>query len=118
MIQVRDIGRIAKTMDDSDVPSEERMMVVTTVGWRRLLWLQAPWWRKLISKICPWLLTHDWTTNSDPEGMEMRDGRMFNYLVCNKCGDVTDLFDIGSKEEFAKWYRNTGGCLGVRHGRS
>ena len=115
MVEACDIKKIAKMMDDSDVLSEDRMMVVKIEGWRRLLWIQAPWWKKLIVKVCPSLLAHNWTTNTDGESMEMRDGLLFNYLVCEKCGDVTDSFDIASNDEFVKRYRR-GGCLVVRRG--
>ena len=113
MVDAVTLKEIAKAFDDSDVPSKDRMMVVQIEGWRRLLWMQAPWWKKLIVKVCPSLLSHDWGANTDGESMEWKDGCLFNYLVCGKCGDVTDSFDIASNDEFAKRYRRAG-CLGVR----
>ena len=115
MVDAAAIKEIAKAFDDSDVPSKDRSMVVTIEGWRHLLWIQAPWWKKLIVTVCPWLLAHDWGASPDGASMELRDGRLFNYLVCAKCGDVTDSFDIASKDEFVQRYRRVG-CLGVRHG--
>ena len=108
MVDAVTLKEIAKAFDDSDVPSEDRMMVVQIEGWRRLLWMQAPWWKKLIVKVCPYLLPHDWHANLDAEGMEWKDGRLLNCLVCAKCGDVTDSFGIASKDDV--------GCLGVRRG--
>lgn len=115
MVDTVTLKEIAKAFDEADVPSEDRSMAVRIEGWRRLLWMQAPWWKKLIVKVCPSLLAHNWTTNTDGESMEMRDGLLFNYLVCAKCGDVSDSFDVLSKDEFVKWYRRVG-CLGVRRG--
>ncbi len=114
MVDAVTLKEIAKAFDDSDVPSKDRMMVVKIETWRKFLWLQAPLWKQLIAKVCPSLLPHDWTTNSDGGSMEMRDGLLFNYLVCTKCGDVTDSFYVGSKDEYLKCC--SGGCLGVRRG--
>jgi len=115
MVDAVTLKEIAKAFDDSDVPSKDRMMVVKIETWRRLLWVQAPWWKKLIVKVCPFLLDHDWHANPDGEGIEWKDGRLLNYLVCAKCGDVTDSFNILSHDEFVKRYRRVG-CLGVRRG--
>ncbi len=110
-MNVEDLEKITAQMDDLDVPSEDRMMVITPEGWERLLWSQAPWWKKILSKIAPGLLPHEWRASRDSDGIEYRHGTFYNYLVCQRCGSVTDSFRILEKEEFLKRYRRCG-CLG------
>lgn len=107
---VEEIQAICDTMDDADVPTEDRFVIVTSKGFERVLYTQAPWWKKLLFKLCPFVLFHDWTANTHSESIECRDDVIFNYLVCRKCGMTTDHFAVLSFAEFRKRLRIRG-CL-------
>lgn len=110
LVTVEEIQAICDTMDDADVPAGDRFVIVTSEGFERTLYAQAPWWKKLLFKIFPKVLSHAWITNPHRTSMEWRDGKLFNYLVCLKCGMTTDHFDISSASEFDR-HQGICGCL-------